>query len=256
MRIKEHARRAELAHERKRELLALTEAKLAKIHDMDDALMEEEDRLKKQQTRERRKRAEALERKINNQPPAEEVDSDIEVEQGPDQNAVNVSQPEVTFTAEQERLECMLDQTVMSEERRLRSMLDVGTPDNLNDVIRRLRADDPRLIKVTLRQNQISFAEAAALADAIAHNTCVLSIDFRYNKIGDYGCKLIADAIINCPSVGELRIQPNDTGRTGMEALLEAARMCQFQAMSISSATLAMPEQSFSPLMLRTHNQM
>jgi len=128
----------------------------------------------------------------------------------------------------------------------------VGTPDNIADVTRRLRADDPRLVKVTLRQNSISFAQAAALADAISHNTCLLAMDFRYNKIGDYGCKLIADAIVNCPSIGELRIQPNDTGKNGMEALLEAARLSQFQAMSISSATLAMPEQSFAPLMLRT----
>ena len=131
-------------------------------------------------------------------------------------------------------------------------MLDVGTPDDLVDVTRRLRADDPRLIKVTIRQANISFAQAAALADAISHNTCLLALDFRYNRIGDYGCKLIADAIVNCPSIGELRMQPNDTGRVGMEALQEAARMCQFQAMSISSATLATPEQSWSPLMLRT----
>ena len=128
----------------------------------------------------------------------------------------------------------------------------MGTPDELEDVTRRLRADDPRLIKVTIRQCDISFAQAAALADAISHNTCLLALDFRYNNIGDYGAKLVADALVNCPSIGELRMQPNNTGRTGMQALQEAARMCQFQAMSISSATLAMPEQSFSPLMLRT----
>jgi hypothetical protein len=156
------------------------------------------------------------------------------------------------FQEEAHRLECMLDQTVVSEERRLRSMLDVGTPDELTDVTRRLRADDPRLIKVTVRQVDVSFAQAAALSDAISHNTCLLALDFRYNKIGDYGCKLLADSIVNCPSIGEIRMQPNDTGRAGMEALQEAARMCQFQAMSISSATLAMPEKSVGPLMLRT----
>ena len=83
------------------------------------------------------------------------------------------------------------------------------------------------------------------------HSLCVC-VAYRYNKLGDYGAKLIADAITNCSSIGELRISPNDTGRTGMEALQEAARQCNFQAMSISSATLAMPEASFSPLMLRT----
>ena len=37
-----------------------------------------------------------------------------------------------------------------------------------------------------------------------------------------------------------------------MQALEEAARLSQFQAMSISSATLAQPEQSVAPLMLKT----
>ena len=65
----------------------------------------------------------------------------------------------------------------------------MGTPDNITDVTRRLRADDPRLVKVTLRQNDISFAQAAALADAISHNTCVLAIDFRRKE---HPCPLLA----------------------------------------------------------------
>jgi len=164
-------------------------------------------------------------------------------------------QEQAAIAAERDRLEAMVDEAVMTEERRLRAMLDNGRPDKLDDVTRRLRANDPRLIKVTLRQNVIGFPEAARLADAIAHNTSLLSLDFRYNKIGDYGCKLLADAIQICPSIGELRVKPNETGRAGMEALQDAANLCQYEAMSISSATLAMPEDSFSPLLLRAPNE-
>ena len=131
-----------------------------------------------------------------------------------------------------------------------------------------------------------SSQDAAALADALTHNTSVLSIDFRYNKVGDYGAKLIAEALINCPSIGELRITPNDIPEAGAQvtalathascnilprftmrsnpwykwtmtrglsaqALKEAAEMCQFQAMSVSSATLAQPEHSLAPIMVR-----
>jgi len=158
---------------------------------------------------------------------------------------------EAAASVERERLEAMVDEAVAAEERRLRSLLDVGTPDNLENVTRRLRANDPRLIKVTLRQNDIGVAQASKLADAIARNTTMLAMDFRYNKIGDYGCKLIADALQTHPAIGELRLEPNDTGRLGRETLMEAARLCSFEAMSISSATLAVPEDSFSPIFLR-----
>ena len=100
-------------------------------------------------------------------------------------------------------------------------------------------ANDPDVVKICIRQNDIGFAQvypivdshtrcvlfesaitldvlrcciqAHKLANAIANSTHLLSIDMRYNKIGDtylapsnlmrmldpgdHSCKLIADAI-------------------------------------------------------------
>lgn len=247
----EHLRREAVKKERQAEIAAMNQRKAQMLQDTIENDMAEREA---EQQKERDARAAKFDEKYGSgtkKKKEEEAPAETEADK---EARLQELEKEAAISAERDRLEAMVDDAVMTEERRLRALLDVGTPDNLGDVTRRLRANDPRLIKVTLRQNTIGFPEAAKLADAIAHNTSLLALDFRYNKIGDYGCKLIADAIQTCPSIGELRIQPNDTGRTGMQALQEAARLCQFQAMSISSATLAMPEDSSAPLLLRAPN--
>jgi len=245
MRHEEHERRERVQKARQRELQEMAAKKAAERQaELEEDMMEKE----MEEAKKRKQRAAELEAKYSNQQSSsqgqeEEAEEEAyEEEIDPDAYAADL---------ERDRLEAMVDEAVNAEERRLRAQLDVGTPNEIEDAIRRLRNNDPRLIKVTLRQNTIDFPTAARLADAIAHNTTLLAMDFRYNKIGDYGCKLLADAIQTCPSIGELRVSPNDTGRTGTAALQEAARLSNFQAMSISSATLAMPEESFAPLLLR-----
>merc|ERR1712070_1246853 len=132
-------------------------------------------------------------------------------------------------------------------ERSLREVLDCGTPSDLNEAIRRVAANDPDVVKICIRQNDIGFAQAHKLANAIAQSMHLLSIDMRYNKIGDHSCKLISDAIRINQSLGELRLSPNDTGPTGKRHLQEAVDLCSYESMSVSSATLATPELSVSP---------
>lgn len=263
MRHAEHLRREAVQQKMKVDTAAHEAQKQAEAQKDLERSMNDKDAEARKESEQRAKRAEAMAKKYGSDKQGEsggeaaQPQKPQEPQESDEQKAEKERQlqEEAALSVERDRLEAMVDEAVMTEERRLRAMLDVGTPDNLEDVCRRLRANDPRLIKVTLRQNDIGFPQAARLADAIAHNSSLLALDFRYNKIGDYGCKLIADALQTCPSIGELRVQPNYTGRTGMEALQEAARLCTFEAMSISSATLAMPEESFSPLLLRAPNE-
>eukprot|EP00658_Telonema_sp_P-2_P043357 TRINITY_DN3129_c0_g1_i1.p1 TRINITY_DN3129_c0_g1~~TRINITY_DN3129_c0_g1_i1.p1 ORF type:complete len:372 (+),score=82.30 TRINITY_DN3129_c0_g1_i1:174-1289(+) len=136
-------------------------------------------------------------------------------------------------------------------ERSLREVLDCGTPSDLDEAIRRVGANDPSVIKICIRQNDIGFARAHLLATAIAGSRHLLSLDLRYNKIGDHSCRLLAQAIKENMSLGELRLTPNETGRDGTKFLQQAVAQCQYESMSISSATCAAPELSMSPLLLR-----
>merc|ERR1711865_382277 len=136
-------------------------------------------------------------------------------------------------------------------ERALREELDCGTPTDLDEAIRRVGANDPSVVKITIRRNDIGFAKAHALANAIAGSAYLLSLDFRYNKIGDHSCRLLADAIRVNRSLLELMLTPNTTGRDGKKYLSDVVKMCQYESMSISSSTLATPELANSPMLLR-----
>eukprot|EP00656_Telonema_subtile_P030061 TRINITY_DN33096_c0_g1_i1.p1 TRINITY_DN33096_c0_g1~~TRINITY_DN33096_c0_g1_i1.p1 ORF type:complete len:144 (+),score=45.48 TRINITY_DN33096_c0_g1_i1:354-785(+) len=133
----------------------------------------------------------------------------------------------------------------------LREVLDCGTPSELSEAIRRVQGNDPDVVKICIRQNDIGIAKAQALANAIAGSEQLLGLDLRYNKIGDHGCRLIADAIQLNSSIGELRLSPNDVGREGAKWLQAASHAARFESLSVSSATLRTPELSMSPMLLR-----
>ena len=121
LRDKEHKRRHHLHIEREQELRALNQAKLDRIYKMEEDLMGEEERLAAQHRRDRKARTEALDRKLRGLTNPDELEEEqMEQEEEVIQKELAA---ERAFSEEAHRVEAMLDQTVMSEERRLRAML-------------------------------------------------------------------------------------------------------------------------------------
>jgi len=123
LRNKEHLRRNHLHVQREGELRQMMQAKMENIMDMEEAAMGDEARLQSQRRRERSRVTENLDRKLKGLPPKEE--GDYEDEEAVDEEAEEEEKAvaEALFHNEAHRLEMMLDQTVVSEERRLRAML-------------------------------------------------------------------------------------------------------------------------------------
>ena len=94
----------------------------------------------------------------------------------------------------------------------------------LEQLLQRIRANDPTLTTINLSYKDIGAAGAQALAEALKTNTSVTTINLHYNNIGDAGSQALAKALKTNTSVTTIYLFENNIGDAGAQALAEALK--------------------------------
>ena len=92
-------------------------------------------------------------------------------------------------------------------------------------LLQRIRANDPSLTKIDLSDNAIGAAGAKALAAALKTNTSVTTINLSYNYIGAAGAKTLAEALKTNTSVTTIDLGGNGIRNDGTQTLAEALKI-------------------------------
>jgi len=118
----------------------------------------------------------------------------------------------------------------------------------LDTAVKRLKVNDPTLIRLNLDSKEIGDKDAAAIADALKENTFLTWLDLGNNQIGDEGAKTIADMLKKNTSLISLNLVGNNQiGNKGGTAIEDALKInCTITTLRIGSKKLSNSRFSFS----------
>lgn len=90
------------------------------------------------------------------------------------------------------------------------SILRFFTSDILDEPIRRLTSNDPTLTELDLSRHNLSAADGARLADALAINSTLITLDLRFNDLKNEGAARLAKSVLLNSTLTELSLASND----------------------------------------------
>lgn len=94
----------------------------------------------------------------------------------------------------------------------------------MNEILQRLKENDPTLTLLDLAGNSISAAEIKDLAEALKTNKILTTLKLTRSQIGDAGVKELAEALKTNSTLTHLHLDENNIGDAGVEQLAEVLK--------------------------------